>query len=168
MCKIVRIHQNKLISCYRRLCVCWLGFYLGQNLQRAPRNLFLIWTALISFTFPQRRRSLAKLYTLCYLLLLDQQKRFHVMNEDRREVFGDRVHTTTWLTCRFLTLSETFSWDMLWSRQGSVTGSSGIKMLSCERARDPMGFNPLWKNESIFSVAECHYCHSFIYHERAL
>lgn len=53
------------------------------------------------------------------------------------------------LTCRFLTLSD-FSWDMSWSRPGSVTGSSGIKMLSCERARDPMGFNSLQeKKESL-------------------
>lgn len=63
-------------------------------------------------------------------------------------------------TCRFLTLSETFSWDMLWSRPGSAAGSSGMKMLSCERARDPMGFNSLQTNES---VAVCHYCQSLIH-----
>lgn len=75
----------------------------------------------------------------------------------------NRVHFATSPTCRFRTLSETFSCDMLWSRSGSVPGSSGMKMLSCERARDPMGFNSLQKNESAFSVAACHYCQSFIH-----
>lgn len=57
---------------------------------------------------------------------------------------------TTW---RFLTLSETFSWDMLRSTPSSSGGSSGIKMLSWERARDPMGFKSLQRIESVLRGA---------------
>lgn len=69
----------------------------------------------------------------------------------KHKLASQPVSTDTRLTCRFLTLSETFSCDMLRSRQRSV--SSGMKMLSCERARDPTGFNSLQRGKSELNVA---------------
>lgn len=90
--------------------------------------------------------------TLCPALSASVQgrsERSPLERSGRREPTGDPGAT---LTCRFRTLSETFSWDMLRSRCRSFANSSGIKTLSCERARDPMGFNCLQKKGSNAAV----------------
>lgn len=124
------------------LWIRWFWFHMSQNLQRALWRLFVVCTSFIFLAFPQRGRPLAKLDALCDLLL------FRGGADGEPGTEAESGDSSASLTCRLRTLSETFSWDMLWSRCCSFAESSGIKTLSCERARDPMGFNCLRKKSS--------------------
>lgn len=100
----------------------------------------------------EKEASVQTLYLVLFASELTKNSLLHVQETTRSRCVWRRLR----LTCRFLTLSETFSWDMLRSALGSVAGSSGIKMLSCERARDPMGFSSLRENARHRVIADIH------------